>query len=172
MTLACEEYIYGLEAIENYIQMKIPVHWADEDGLEKIEDKSYGYHYSSRKKQNSQKSTRPQSGGRKDLRTKKQTFRDKTELSKRDETLEYKTKTDFDKIRSMTLEERMNYYKSCYGDKTAPKSKATPQVNKSIQEVKKKSSETVVSKTQVAEKPVKEKKGFFKRIKEILYGRK
>ena len=66
----------------------------------------------------------------------------------------------------------MNYYKSCYGDKTAPKSKATPQVNKSIQEVKKKSSETVVSKTQVAEKPVKEKKGFFKRIKEILYGRK
>ena len=172
VTLACEEYIYGLEAIENYIQMKIPVHWADEDGLEKIEDKSYGYHYSSRKKQNSQKSTRPQSGGRKDLRTKKQTFRDKTELSKRDETLEYKTKTDFDKIRSMTLEERMNYYKSCYGDKTAPKSKAAPQVNKSIQEVKKKSSETVVSKTQVAEKPVKEKKGFFKRIKEILYGRK
>ena len=173
VTLACEAYIYGLEAIENYIQMKIPVHWADEDGLEKIEDKSYGYHYSSRKKQSSQKPARPQAGGRKDLRTKKQTFRDKTELSKRDDTLEYKTKTDFDKIRSMTLEERMNYYKSCYGDKTAPKAKTAPQVVRSTQEAKKKSTEAPVAKTPVAEKSVKEeKKGFFKRIKEKLFGKK
>ena len=36
ITLACEEYIYGLEAIENYIQMKIPVLWADEIGLEHV----------------------------------------------------------------------------------------------------------------------------------------
>ena len=172
VTLACEAYIYGLEAIENYIQMKIPVHWADEDGLEKIEDKSYGYHYSSRKKQSSQKPARPQAGGRKDLRTKKQTFRDKTELSKRDDTLEYKTKTDFDKIRSMTLEERMNYYKSCYGDKTAPKAKTASQSAKSVQEAKKKSTEVPVTKTPVAEKTVKEeKKGFFKRIKEKLFGK-
>ena len=43
ITLACEEYIYGLEAIENYIQMKVPVLWADEVGLEPVEDKSEGY---------------------------------------------------------------------------------------------------------------------------------
>lgn len=43
ITLACEEYIYGLEAIETYIQMKIPVLWTDEVGLEAVEDKSEGY---------------------------------------------------------------------------------------------------------------------------------
>ena len=179
VTLACEEYIYGLEAIENYIQMKIPVHWADEDGLEKIEDKSAGYHYSSRKRQSVQKPSRPQSGGRKDLRTKKQTFRDKTELSKRDDTLEYKTKTDFDKIRSMTLEERMNYYKSCYGDKTAPKAKTTSLQKKSVQEGRKKSSQFssqnkgALKSQDVEVKSVKEeKKGFFERIKEVLFGKK
>ena len=49
ITLACEEYIYGLEAIENYIQMKIPVVWADEVGLSEVVDKSAGYKPSSRK---------------------------------------------------------------------------------------------------------------------------
>jgi ATP-dependent RNA helicase RhlB len=40
ITLACEQFVYGLEAIENYIQMKIPVMWADEETLPKVEDKS------------------------------------------------------------------------------------------------------------------------------------
>lgn len=184
VTLACETYIYGLEAIENYIQMKIPVHWADEDGLEKIEDKSDGYHYSSKKRQNAQKSVRSSSGGRKDLRTKKQTFRDKTEMEKRDGTLDYKTNTDFDKIRSMSLEERMNYYKSCYGDKTAPKSKTVNNPRKSvhksnvsgsqkqnvaISDVKTKNNQTKSNKTQGE---TEAKKGFFARIKERLFGKK
>ena len=174
ITLACEEYIYGLEAIENYIQMKIPVHWADEDGLEKVEDKSAGYHYSSRKKLSSQKHSRHQSGGRKDLRTKKQTFRDKTELSKRDETLEYKTKTDFDKIRSMSLEERMNYYKSCYGDKTAPKAKKVSSSSSKSPEVRKKTNQVAAESRSVEQPKVEEpkvKKGFFTRIKERLFGK-
>lgn len=121
VTLACETYIYGLEAIENYIQMKIPVFWPDEDGLEKVEDKSEGYHYSSRKKSGREKSRRTSTASRNDLRTKKQSFRDKTERDKVDDTLEYRSSTDFQKIRTMSLEERMNYYKSVYGDKTAPK---------------------------------------------------
>lgn len=121
VTLACETYIYGLEAIENYIQMKIPVFWPDEDGLEKVEDKSEGYHYSSRKKSGREKSRRTSTASRNDLRTKKQSFRDKTERDKVDDTLEYRSSTDFQKIRTMSLEERMNYYKSAYGDKTAPK---------------------------------------------------
>ena len=138
--------------------MKIPVHWADEDGLEKVEDKSAGYHYSSRKKLSSQKHSRPQSGGRKDLRTKKQTFRDKTELSKRDETLEYKTKTDFDKIRSMSLEERMNYYKSCYGDKTAPKAKKASSSSSNSQEVRKKTNQVAAERRSVEPPEVEEPK--------------
>ena len=40
ITLACEQYVYGLEAIESYTDMKIPVVWADETMLEK--DRSAG----------------------------------------------------------------------------------------------------------------------------------
>ena len=35
ITLACEQYVYGLEAIESFTDMKIPVVWADETMLEK-----------------------------------------------------------------------------------------------------------------------------------------
>ncbi|MHB8481214.1 MAG: DEAD/DEAH box helicase [Nitrospiria bacterium] len=31
ITLACEEYVYGLEAIEKYINQKIPVEWAEDN---------------------------------------------------------------------------------------------------------------------------------------------
>ncbi len=41
ITLACEKYVYGLEAIEKFIDMKIPVQWADEE-LYQSEDKSAG----------------------------------------------------------------------------------------------------------------------------------
>ena len=40
ITLACEQFVYGLEAIENYIQMKVPVVWADEESVPPVEDKS------------------------------------------------------------------------------------------------------------------------------------
>jgi ATP-dependent RNA helicase RhlB len=33
ISLACEQYVYGLEPIEKYIQMKIPVQWPDENEL-------------------------------------------------------------------------------------------------------------------------------------------
>lgn len=41
ITLACEKYVYGLEAIHDFIGMKIPVVWAEEDLLV-IEDNSKG----------------------------------------------------------------------------------------------------------------------------------
>jgi ATP-dependent RNA helicase RhlB len=40
ISLADEEYVFNLEAIENYIQMKIPVIWPDMEEVEKVEDKS------------------------------------------------------------------------------------------------------------------------------------
>ncbi len=40
ITLACEQYVYGLEGIEEYIQMKLPVVWPEEDEYPVIEDKS------------------------------------------------------------------------------------------------------------------------------------
>lgn len=40
ITLACEQFVYGLESIEEYIQMKIPVVWLDEQEYPPVEDKS------------------------------------------------------------------------------------------------------------------------------------
>jgi ATP-dependent RNA helicase RhlB len=40
ITLVCERYVYGLEAIESLINMKIPVEWAEE--TEYLKDKSAG----------------------------------------------------------------------------------------------------------------------------------
>ena len=37
ISFASEEYVYSLEAIEEYIHMKIPVCWPDEYGLEEVE---------------------------------------------------------------------------------------------------------------------------------------
>lgn len=41
ISLACEKFVYGLEAIQEFIDMKIPVEWADESLLS-VEDKSKG----------------------------------------------------------------------------------------------------------------------------------
>jgi len=40
ISLACPEFVYGLEAIEEFTRMKIPVEWPDEDMF--VEDKSAG----------------------------------------------------------------------------------------------------------------------------------
>lgn len=40
ITLACEKFVYGLEAIETYIRMKIPVDWVSDELLAEDESKS------------------------------------------------------------------------------------------------------------------------------------
>ena len=45
ITFADEEYVFNLEAIENYIQMKIPVIWPAEGDLPVVEDKSASYSF-------------------------------------------------------------------------------------------------------------------------------
>jgi ATP-dependent RNA helicase RhlB len=63
ITLACEKYVYGLEAIEKFIDMKIPVQWADEE-LYQSEDKSAGVKVSgNRERGNDRKDGREQRGG-------------------------------------------------------------------------------------------------------------
>ncbi len=117
ITLACEEYIYGLEAIENYIQMKIPVLWADEIGLEHVEDKSEGYRLSERPaRQRKGTSSRGTSDRRKPVKGKEGPApRKKTEDKKKKE-------VDYDKLAKMSPEERMAYYKKAYGGKGDVKS--------------------------------------------------
>lgn len=123
ITLACEEYIYGLEAIENYIQMKIPVLWEDEIGLEKVEDKSEGYHYRRDGGKGGQgdrrrSSTNGGKGRKNDVRSKKPSFHEKGE---KDDTLDYQSATDFSKLQGLSVEERMAYYKKTYGGKDGVK---------------------------------------------------
>lgn len=45
ITLADEEYVFNLEPIENYIQMKIPVIWPEEGDLPQVEDASASYSF-------------------------------------------------------------------------------------------------------------------------------
>jgi len=40
ISFACEEYVYGLEPIEQFIKMKIPVEWPDEENF--VNDLSFG----------------------------------------------------------------------------------------------------------------------------------
>ncbi len=48
ISLVCNKYVYGLEAIEKFTKMKIPVEWADEDLYE--EDEAAGIHFAMPKK--------------------------------------------------------------------------------------------------------------------------
>ena len=178
ITLACEEYIYGLEPIENYIQMKIPVVWPDEIGLEKVEDKSAGYHYHSRKPQ--QKRTE-RSGERRRKSVQKKAPQSHEKAKKSDN-------KEYAKLSKMTLEERMAYYKSEFGgedmkktakpaqkssqrpyQKKAPDNRKKPQPSKPQSEAVKKPQPQKPLEGQNAE--VKSaRKGIFARIKAKFFG--
>ena len=134
ITLACEEYIYGLEPIENYIQMKIPVLWPDEIGLESVEDKSAGYHYRSSRRPSSshrpgssrQRTERRGTSGKGPKKGAEKGFEKKPREKKGD--------GEYDKLSKMTLEERMAYYKKEFGSapgqkkgEQKPKTKKAPQ---------------------------------------------
>ncbi|NQT60917.1 MAG: DEAD/DEAH box helicase [Bacteroidetes bacterium] len=45
ITMACEQFVYGLEAIQDFISMQIPVAWVDDEELESVKDKSAGLHF-------------------------------------------------------------------------------------------------------------------------------
>lgn len=57
ITLACEEFVLGLEPLEAFIDMKIPVAWAEESFLEN--DASEGMHFSLHSRRNDRKPVRP-----------------------------------------------------------------------------------------------------------------
>ena len=117
ITLACEEYIYGLEPIERYIQMKIPVLWPDEAGLEKVEDKSEGFRYRGSRRPSSSSSHK---GPRQDGRRGSKPAPHKAAAAKKAEGGEKKRGEDYDKLSKMTLEERMAYYKKEFGASDSP----------------------------------------------------
>lgn len=62
VTLACERFVYGLEPIQELIDMKIPVEWADEELLSQ-EDKSAGMRIESFRNQRKSSSRQKRSEG-------------------------------------------------------------------------------------------------------------
>jgi ATP-dependent RNA helicase RhlB len=103
ITLACEKYAYGLEAIEKFTQQKIPVQWADEELF--AEDKSAGVHFHLQhdtKKFPRNKIQAQHSSHRRDLSKKLPRKRRESVPAKA-----HKRKTDQD---------RLSYYAKKYGD--------------------------------------------------------
>jgi Superfamily II DNA and RNA helicases len=158
ITLACEEYIYGLEAIENYIGMKIPVLWADECELSEVEDKSAGMKIHTRSARSSSSSkrggerrqggSRTSSGNRRSGerrpssgKTGERRVRPAAAKGERKSGENKGPKTDYSKLSSLSLDERMAYYRKEFNSnpkagqkKSAPQKKtsAAPKKSESV----------------------------------------
>lgn len=111
ITFADEEFVYGLEAIEKYIKMKIPVIWPE--NLPEIEDKSLGKRWHAEAVQKS-----AQNGGQKGVQKPKENKSAKAPKAVKTPAKGVKPSTSKPKAKSlgsMTKEERIAYYKAKYG---------------------------------------------------------
>jgi len=159
ISLACEKYVYNLENIEKYINMKIPVAWADETLF--TEDKSAGMsvfsskrHYSQGRPQRGQSDRRGPSGsgrrpyqksgqrsgsgkyqGRNDRRTQErkgnQYKSGKTDqYRKKSENRPRKSAAESNISRNKNIESRLEMYKRKYGEDFVIKEKPPQQKQK------------------------------------------
>ncbi len=140
ITLACEEYIYGLEAIENYIQMKIPVLWADECELPEVEDKSKDmvFRHPSRRpvdKKGVRSSDRRSRGASERKPAGKKPVRKAMDDNKV-EKLPKSDEKELKKLSAMSLEDRMKYYKKTYGGQSETKKSSAASKKSSAQKGK------------------------------------
>ncbi|HQP30561.1 MAG TPA: helicase-related protein, partial [Deltaproteobacteria bacterium] len=122
ITLACEQYVHALEAIESFTKMKIPVIWPEED-LYAV-DKSAGMRFGSLR------SGRGKTGGRERGKPKdhKPSYGKHAESNarqrehslgsprkqKRDKTVEHQPLPE-------KLEDRLEYYRRKYGENFKPR---------------------------------------------------
>jgi len=152
ITLADEEFVYGLEAIEKYIKMKIPVIWPDD--LPEVEDQSIGKSWRVRPE-------RPQRTQKPNSNKKPQTTTQKEQQKKKPNKSKYSSdRTNTKSLGAMSDKERMEYYRKKYGFEPKKKDQEAP-VKKQQKPVKEQPKEV-----QKEEKP--KKIGFFKR----LFGRR
>lgn len=181
ITLADEEFVYGLEAIEKYIKMKIPVIWPE--NLPEIEDLSIGKSWRVRQEpsgRSSNGSKSGQSGSRQ--KSQHQGGQRRSDKPRQDapkaksvqgESSQQQTRkkpgqnysadrTNTKSLGAMSEKERMEYYRKKYGFE--PKAKAPEAAPQKVQP-KAKAAEPVKEEPK-QEKPAK--KGFFRR----LFGKK
>ncbi len=133
VALACEDYIYNLEAIEKFIGMAIPVGYAGDDLYEKIENIPSMAPYRNRDSRKRTGKTIQRNPGRAKHSHAKSSF--KTDYKKKGKMDKNKFEKKFDKPkqshekkvtknyqvkkkikRPMSEEERLEYYKKKYGD--------------------------------------------------------
>ncbi len=116
VSFASEEYVYSLEAIEEYIHMKIPVCWPDEYGLEEVEDKSAEYvsrlrAARRREKAGSRRPSDRRGGAGRDAG--RGTRSQKKPASRNDRAQKEKklSDEDYSKLAGMSFEDRVKFYK-------------------------------------------------------------
>ena len=129
ISLACEKFVYGLEAIESLINMKIPVEWADDELF--VEDKSAGIDLSSKRggmrkpyrKMSRERSTgvvRDRGNAMRHERKGKQSetsWKKSTDVSSKVNRKTTHGKTGYEKInKKMSLDDRIEYYNRKYGE--------------------------------------------------------
>lgn len=161
IAFACEQFVYGLEAIESYIGMKIPVKWVDEDSLK--EDKSAGMRF--RLEKNGDKSYREKVSSFKE-RKNKDKFQKRPKSKDKPAAPGYEQKKKFSKAqhakkatqdihkktgpekkatqvahpgRKSSMEQRLQYYKKKYGEDFQEKRKMAKESPPEQQPTKKKS---------------------------------
>lgn len=112
ISLACEQYVYSLEAIENFIQMKIPVIWPDEQSLPMLRDASahvrlhdlVEYDVQAKRQPGARKRVQGTSGCKRLAQVKKQMHSRPVQQRKK----------NYGGIEKMDLDERIAYYKRQY----------------------------------------------------------
>lgn len=108
ITLADEEFVYGLEAIEKYIKMKIPVMWADFDD---IEDLSLGKKWTEKKT-----STKPSKSPKKKTQTQKKPSQTAPKKAPEKKKVHSPKEVKPSKpLSQMSEKERMDFYRQKYG---------------------------------------------------------
>ena len=144
ISLASEEYIYSLEAIENYIQMKIPVCWSDEYGLEEVEDKSLEYVKSIRRRAKERNGRKDDGRNRRGDRGRKPASSSGTDSGRRPAKQKDKklSDSDYENLAKMSFEERLAFYKNEFSSKPSssdgkktrkPAEKSAPKKNRNTQ---------------------------------------
>ncbi|MCP4714160.1 MAG: DEAD/DEAH box helicase [Deltaproteobacteria bacterium] len=188
ITFACEQYVFNLESIETYINMKLPVTWPDDDIF--TEDKSRGMTFKLERGERGvprEKVSRAHTGRRKSAEPHRTTAHknavheqrnaEKPRHHKQDHKHKPAAKNPNKKVvkkspsrptRSLTQEERVAYYQQKYGENFGAPSPAT---SKSMPAKSKKSPAKAKPATQVnppAAQP--KKKSFLQRVVDFMAG--
>lgn len=189
ITFADEEYVYGLEGIEDYIKMKIPVIWPQEGDLPVVEDKTkdmkfrdlvstkeYAGHSTDceegyRGRGRGGRSSSRRGGDRSSSRRGDRRRNDAPKGERKPRPAAGRPRMSYAEIQNMPLEQRLAYYKQEYQEESQTmnaEQKIQPKRLPQRGEKPKQAKKPVVMPNAEQPLPPKQKKGFFA----WLFGRK